>query len=290
MNSQAELFYRLLRLYPVRAVRDSFQTKGIRQSEVLFEVSTKCSAAKVLTFAFENFDLTKRHIHLFTHKIKPFSAIPKKLLLGVSPYTTSTQEDSVEHFYFFDVQYDVVLPNPLEKKLLKFKWPIYVRVRRDGRLTVQFTILEKNVAAYFSQARPPIASNKNVEESTLLENIIKALGNHDTIKKVDLTKEIKDLWQSCFIDAVYVRWVRSRSTSIESMHEEHTLKDQYPDLYEEIMSAPLRQVVFRFKDDRGEYRKRFAVDPTRGKITLSSYALAEEPSDSVIRELLEHNQ
>lgn len=290
MNSRVELLYRLLKLYPVRAVRETFEISEFKQSDVLLEVSTKSTEAAILDFAFKNFDLTKRHVYLLTHEIKRLSAIPKTLLPGISPYETSTQKGSVEHFYFFDVQYDVIFLDPLEKKSLKFKLPIYVRIQRDGRLTVQFTILEKNVAAYFSQSRPPIAVNKNVEESILREKILKALGAYGIMRKVDLTKEIKDLWQSCLIDAVYVNWKRSKSTSIESMDEEHTLKEQYPDLYEEIMLAPLQQVVFRFKDDRGQYSRRFAVDPTQGKITLSSFALPEEPPDNVIKRLLEYNK
>jgi len=286
MNSRVELLYRLLKLYPVRAVRESFEISERKQSNVLLEVSTKGTEAAILDFAFKNFDLTKRHVYLFTHKIKPLSALPKTLLSGVSPYETSTQKGSVEHFYFFDIQYDVILPDPLEKKLLKFKCPIYVRVQRDGRLTVQLTILEKNVAAYFNRNRPPAAISKNIGESNLLEKILEALGKYGKIERVDLTEKIKDLWKRDLVDVEYVNWKRPKSASTESMDEEYTLKEQYPKLYREIMLAPLVKVVLRLMDDRGEYGRRFVVYPAQGKITLPSYARPNEPPDNVIKRLL----
>jgi hypothetical protein len=59
MNSRIDLLYRLLKLYPVRAVRESFQIKEREQGEVLLEVSTKRTEADILDFAFYELQLDK---------------------------------------------------------------------------------------------------------------------------------------------------------------------------------------------------------------------------------------
>lgn len=291
MNSHEDVLARLLRLFPVDIVRERFPGIPGYQDELIKSIIEQHDERAILNFSFDNFDYSKQHIYLFKHDINDLSSLPESLLKNIESQFRNLDESSLTFFYWLDLRYDVILINPIEQTFIDFKWPVKVVIDK-GLIIITFAIIERNIKLLLKQIyknRKSFITGKNIEEQSIVNLFTKELRNFGNVSPYNLEKGVKELWKNDIVDAVYVNYKKSKSTSVEYMDEELTLKEQYNTLYEEIMYAPLYKIVLKFLIDIDKYGDHLTVDPSIGVITLSTFSKSKERPINAIRKILEKN-
>jgi len=285
MNSRNEVMSRVLKLFPVQIVKKEFEKEGALTEKLLEEIVGNVRDADIFEFTRNNFGFTRQHVYILTHDIRKLDELPERLLTENT--IKSTTNDIIEYCDLYDVNYKVYLQEPYEVKNLEFKWPILIFIS-NSLIAVYFTILEKNIQSYFSE-RMVLTAKKSVEEKDIISLIFTQLSKYGIIEPYDLNKGIKELWKRDIIDALEVKYLKAKSTLQETMHEEYTFKDQYPEEYNKAMQAPLKRSIFKFIKNKKEYCDHITIDPSSGKITFPKFSKKKEQSQNVIRKILELN-
>jgi len=289
MNSAKNLSQRLLKLYPVKALKEFFDPDTTTQAEQIPEIVNGHPFNKIKNFALDNYNLTKQHIFLFK--------LNKKFVrskFNSAGFPIPVDQELIQHgghsFKFLHkVDFDTTVLNPYEQVTISFYQPIIFSFRNDD-LIIQATILEKNMDSYFSIGRRVVDSIKQNGEGIVISDIL------DFVRKSgyqassnDLNKGIKALWENKVIDSKYAKWKKDRSTTTEVMDEEYTLRDQYPEVYKALIKSPLNKMIFKYKLADQTLCNHFTVDPTGGTLNVTIYPETPNQIENVIREILSNN-
>lgn len=286
MNSERSVLKRLLKLYPVKTIKDEFDTT--HSGEALYEevVETK-NTNLIRNFAYTNINNTKQHVYIY-YLDKIFN--PATFNPAGFPYPIINQTaivDGIQIIISPIVEFRVILTNPFEEKIMNFHQP-YIITLKNRHLTFQATILEKNMATYFEEGRKVINVEKINDETVAIQHIIDFLNLYHPIS-CDLNKGVKHLWHNDRIDSRYVKWKKNRSTTTESMDENYTLKSQYPDIYAELIKNPLNKTIFKYLPEDESLPDHFTVDPTKGEISVPLYSKNVNQIANAINEILSNN-
>jgi hypothetical protein len=285
MNSRGEVMSRVLKLFPKHVIKDYFKEEEAQKDALSVEVVKRIEDADIFEFARNNLDFTKQHVYFLAHDIKKLNDLPGHIL---TENTVKFEgEDVIEYYDLYDVAYKVYFQEPFEAANLMFKWPICIAISKS-LIAIHFTILEKNIQSYFVDQKV-LTTRKSIEEGDIITLITNDMGKYGTLVAYDLNRGIKELWKSDIIDALEVQYLKAKSTSKETMHEEYTFKQQYPELYEDAIQAPLLKVLFKFIVDKDEYCDHFTIEPSSGKLTFSTFSKEKEHHQNVIRKILEFN-
>jgi hypothetical protein len=286
MNSDRNLLKRLIRLYPVKLLKEEFGTTEV--SDALYdEIINSNNAAIIKTFAYNNIDYTKQHIYLyilgtnfnqarFNQTTFPFTIIQQvKNAVGLSITISPV------------VDFSVVLSNQFEETVIKFNQPTIVTINNRHRI-IKTTILEKNIGTYFDATRRVLDVQKVHDEDETVQKIITYFANYNPII-CDINRGIKYLWANDRIDSKYAKWKKNRSTTTEAMDENYTLKSQYPDVYRSVMSSPLNKTIFKYLIEDENFPDHFTADPTNGELSIPLYSKNLNQIPNVINEILSNN-
>ena len=285
MNSRDEVMFRMVQLFPKNIVKGYFKEE-IKKDASLLEVIKRTEDADIFEFVRSNFDFTKQHVYVLKHGIKKLNNLPKYILNRDAMKYTG--EGIIEYYDFYDVRYKIYLQEPYEVVNLVFKCPIHIVVYKN-LIVIHLTILERrNMQSYFL-ARKVLTARKSIEEIGVVSLITNDIGKYGALLNCDLNKGIKELWKRDIIDAIEIQYLRAKSTSKETMHEEYTFKQQYPKLYTQAIRAPLKKASFKFLASKGEYCDHFAIEPSSGKLTFPIFSKKKEHNQNVIRKILEFN-
>lgn len=287
MNSHSDLYKRLLKLYPVKVVKDVFNPQGSTQTEIIPEVVAAQTPAAIRQFANDNHNYTKQHI--FLYKLNTSFKRPGFNFNGI-PFDPESEiiEDGGYVFKFLPtVNYDVTLGGPYEETQIEFYQPTTLIIRGD-KVIIHSTIMEKNLESYFG-GRKVYEAKKTDGEDYFVSLLIQNIETFYQVEALDFNKGIKALWHNDDIDSKYAKWKKSHSTSTENMDEEFTLKEKYPELYAELVKAPLSRTIFRNKTGLEEINSHFSADPTKGTVTISIYPDDLEQTKNVINKILASN-
>jgi hypothetical protein len=269
---------RLLELFPVKSLRQTFQSKGAKD-----EI---CSAAaadpqppqikKVAEFVDSHFACCKQHIYVFVGDEN--TMLPDAVMVGEKVLDGVVHAGVAHALYMSRVTYDIVLRDPLEETTLDFLWPIKIELRQPY-LIVRFVVLQKNASSYFD--RPTYVAGKNLDEKSILNGIIAGLA------PADINKGIKKLWSDGIIDSTRGLFKKPHSTTEEIMDEEMGIKANNPDLYAIMQESPLYTSLFEVADAENSIRE-FSTDPSRGLIGFSSYS-EQGDADGIVEQIISNN-
>jgi hypothetical protein len=291
MNGKTELLKRLLKLYPVKSLKDNFTLENKKQDEIIDEIVESNTEKAISKFAVQNFNLSKQHIYVFTHGMgNGFKTLQSSFIANVPIETTKTATETT-FYYFLKLPFTVIITNPIETKDLYFHWPCKVTIDKT-HLYIQFIIIEKNVNSYFDKNRKVIDSERKLDENNFVDHVIKSLNLAQSAKIhiCDLNKGVKKLWDTDVIDSKYVKFKKSKSTSTEAMDESYTVKKQYPDVYEGLINAPLGKTIFKFINDvNQEFCDHFTIEPNDGKISIPIFPDELKHVDNVVKQIIQHN-
>lgn len=292
-ETKNEPITRLLRLYPVKLLKNEFRTEETipyRKKELTTYISESYSEDELYEFAVKNFNLTKQNVYLFSHHLSAtnLNQIPQNIIDNKNPYALTAQKKSRIYFYFADLKYRIILLDPLREKKLLFKWPIKITVD-DKIIIIQFVIVEKNIRFLFPKEERVIIGGRNIDENKILGYLHQSLLPYGKIDPLDINRGIKNIWEKNLIDVQFIRWKKSKSTSTEIMDEDYTLKKEYHDIYEDIILSPLFKTTFKILSEKDKFGEYFVVEPTFGKIIFPFFSDRRDNIDNVIKEILENN-
>ena len=288
MNSSKEILNRLLKLYPVKTLKESFNSKYQKMDDIVNEIIEQKSKTEIYNFGLEYFNLTKQHIYFFSHNIN-LDTLPDNILNDTDCFKRTSEGKSVSYFYFYTTSYNVItdVDNP-KREEIQFEVPLRI-VFEKNFVRFEFTIIEKNINSYINSSNNVINRGKTINEEDIIEKTKINLSEFGDLKILDLHKGIKFLWKENTIDALRVKYKKAKSTSIETMDEDYLLKNTYPELYDLIDNAPLEKTVFKLLKDEEKYYKHFTIDPQEGILILTVYSEGLENKENVIKKIIENN-
>jgi len=181
-----------------------------------------------------------------------------------------------------------VVLDPPEDITLNFYQPFFVTLKQKC-LIIQATILEKNFSSYYPNRRVVDVKKVNGEEEYVIPKILSFFAHRYSIEICDLNKGIKQLWAKDIIDSQYIKYKRNRSVSTETMDENYTLKQQYPDLYEAITSTPINKTIFKYLGKDQLLPDHFTADPSKGELSVSLFPIHIKQVPNVIDKVLSGN-
>lgn len=290
MNNLADLKKRLLRLYPVAALKSHFQPTNKLHADIIDELAAR-SEAEINQFAFANFDLTRQHISVYSHAKSLTSISNIDFLDQAFLISRHALPGKFVCSYLYKHVYDVFGTKPngdFEKLTIHFKQPIQL-IFEPGTLKICFTILERNPSMYLP-GYEVFKYKKKVEDIELLTAMHFAFlaAANQSLTPINVNKGVKALWENDTIDARSVRFKGSHSTVSEVMDEEFTFKKKYPQKYDEVINSPLRKHVFRFLVDTEKYGD-FECDPSEGVFSFNKYPKEATTVNDVVSKILAGN-
>lgn len=284
MNSEAQVLYRLLKLFPVKLVKEYFQIN--KSGEALYEDVLNGNIPSIIyDFAYSNLDRTKQHIYIFDIDNRD-----RNILLDRFPFQIVNNRDvngSKQLIINPLINYNTVLGSPFEQVVINFHQPIKLEIT-DKHLIFFVTIVEKNIKNYVEEGRKVY----NVEKTNDEFEVMKAITDFWSSKRprlCDLNKGLKKMWDDDIIDCKYAQWKKSKSTTTETMDENYTLKSQYLEVYQGIVTAPLKKTIFKYLPDDGNMPEHFTADPGIGQISIPLYPKSLNQNQNVVKKILSNN-
>jgi hypothetical protein len=286
MNSDRSLLIRLIKLFPVKTLKEEFNSTNV--SDALYHDIVDNTNANILKeFSYRNINFTKQHIYIYELNSNfnprdfnpinfPFPIIRQDIQVNVLKIVISPIVD-----------FNVILSKPYEENTIKFHQPFIITL--NGRhLIIQATILEKNIGTYFDENRKVLDIEKINDENETIKRITDYFVRYNPVK-CDLDRGIKHLWELDSIDSKFAKWKKNRSTTTEAMDENYTLKRQYPDVYQSLIRSPLSKTIFKYLIGDERLPDHFTVDPTNGELSVPLYPRNLNQIQNVVDELLSNN-
>jgi hypothetical protein len=288
MNTPKKVYSRLLKLFPVKKVQDHFNVNE-NQSDLVVTVSEGNTIATMNVFCADHLSMTKQHIFLFTHDNANFNAVTSADFDCATVIAERPANTSKTFHMLFDVDYELALTNPAAVEIIKYKWPVSVKVT-SSYIIVHITVLERNPAGEFDGGRRIFVTDRSLKEEDILQQIRIALQGFAELDKCDLNAGVKHLWANDVIDARATRYKKANSVSSETMDENMTIKADLEDVYDELVLAPLQTTMFRFMQNvNNRYMDHVTIDPTNGVVRVTIYPDDQTQVQNVIDDILQHN-
>jgi hypothetical protein len=282
-----DLLKKLLSLFPSKFLKEHFNQTG-SHADAIEEVSS-LPIASILAFIKIYHPTTKQNIHLFKLN-RSFN--PAQDLNGFPLIINDRATSAGKNFYYLfpETVYSVYLSNDVERQELNFLQPVVLEI--EGRnLTVKFTKMQKDIKNYFATDRNPKLAGETNSELDTLNNIKAHFLSVIGLEVNDFNAGIKSLWADDVLDCHKIRYRDAYSTTLITMNEELTFKQQFPDKYEEMQHAPIGASVWKFmgEGEDGSILDTFACDPTEGTINISKYSDNTNQTKNVISRILDQN-
>lgn len=283
MNSRSEILGRLLKSYPVNLLRSDFDIKGRGQWEVIDTILVNENHEAIYNYCFEQFGHIKQHGYIF--QANDIDLDNFELGNGYDIIFRGNEDGWRLFGLMKPIEYMYFNLNEQRYERMIFNCPIMIKVNGES-LSVSLGIMEKNVNSY--TADQALGLKKSLEEHTIIQNIEDSLRFRGArLNRLDITKGLKTIWQEEFIACLKVVFKKAKSTSSETMDEEFTLKEIYPEIYEDIMSKPIETQLFKFIKDG--YVKKFKIEPMQGRLTFSTFTSTNDAIRHTIELILSKN-
>jgi hypothetical protein len=282
---------RLLNLFPAQAIRSNWSLGNTTKEKAVEQLVKSASTQEANAFAFENFPLTKQHVHLFLPSATLDPSADQNLMTGETAVARANADDETAYFYLLDVKFEVVFLDTLVREYIDFKWPIVVIVR-PKLLQVKFTVLEKDVRSYFESADSGrvVIGRRSADEKAILKIVQDELARLGTkVEPLDINKGVKAMWATDIIDSQDTRFKKSKSVSSEIMDEKFYIKRDAPDVYAVARKSPILKAQFEFMKDQERFVPHFVVEANNGILRFPTYGIRRESTLNVITKILELN-
>jgi hypothetical protein len=285
MNSNRNLLKRLLRLFPIKIVKEYFNEAG-NATDAIEAITGSHTPQQIKDFVKNSYLITRQHIYLF-HLGQTFS----QTQMADFPFKIEFESHlNGEHFYFClpIIKYDITLYNPLAEDELKFLQPVIIKIK-NRTVTIHFTKIEKTVSSYYALDRLAIRRSQTKNEIENIDKITNFLTDEFGLTKLDVNKGVKHLWDNDFIDGRKVQWRKNSSIATETMDEDFTFKEKYPIEYNVLTTQPLAKTLFKYLKDDDYLCSAFDSDPSSGHINIPKFPKNANQVIDVITEILTNN-
>jgi hypothetical protein len=275
----------LLGLFPLKTLKSRWPKAKGSKDAISGNLSNKQNTDEIVAFVDEYLACCKQHVYVFSRDRKIEK--PPKIGSPEGEKALETGEDKVRSaLYLFWCEYTVVLGDPMERRKIKFLWPVRLELAKET-VIFRFVVLEKNIASHF-EGRTYYTAQKAIDEETVLEAFFDAWGG--PLNSTDLNKGIKELWKTGNIDCTRTQYKRPLSTVTETMDEARGIRQYNKELYETLATSPLFNSQFVVTSKEFSTVSAFSIDPSKGRVAFPRYTEESGDTDHVIREILKHNQ
>ena len=155
-------------------------------------------------------------------------------------------------------------------------------------MIIKFTKIEKNISSYYKSDREPrLVYTPQTEEETL-NAIIAHFQTFGLVEKVDFNKGIKVVWENDEFDCRKVSYLDAAATTVITMHENLTFKEEKPDEYKKMKDAPIGNSIWKNKSGEN-IMEIFVCSPSDGTISINKYSDDTTQIINVITKILSQN-
>lgn len=288
MNSNEDIYFRLLNIFPAFLLKNHFEVANQHKNHVIREILKTRKDTEVLDFVIKSLNYTKQHVYLYELTSgRPDLSMP--IMGGVEPISSDGKDGISTVKYFLERNSDIIDTSDFKPGVFINYWPVSICYSKK-MIMVKITTMEHKIEEY--DGVKIIDLKNKLSEADLKAGIVQDLIDSGlTFRPIDLNKGIKFLWENDLVDAKYGRYRRANSTSIEVMNENYTLKKAMPELYKEMMQSPLEKNIFAHEDgyDENNLPSHFTVEPESGIVSFTLYPPALDANDNVLNLILANN-
>jgi hypothetical protein len=265
MNSERNLLKRLLKSYPVKVLKDVFDITGLSQNEVIEQILNSNAPPIIKNFAFNNFSYLRQHVYIYDiNGVMPNNWVCENALFHSENLISNNERDIN---LIFTATYQVYSIGNAGLTDVLFYTPVKIKVY-NNKMIVSINIQERDVTNLFPNKC--FLANKNMSDDEIILHIIQNMPLTAHLAKTDINRGIKQLWEEDFVDAAYVKFKKSRSTSTEVMDENFTLKVNMPSEYNRLLNEPLQKNVFKILAV-DNIISHFTTEPSVGKLSFTKF-------------------
>ncbi|OPB95900.1 hypothetical protein BAS10_09705 [Elizabethkingia meningoseptica] len=264
-NTKKDLKERLLKSLSVKSSKQIFSLNDSSniQAKLIENIIDTHTDSQIITMFFEHFSLLKQHIYVYN-----FKGTFNRNWLDSHPAFISKSKNSKYNIFnlLFLTTFSYINGISGGYESLQFYQPVQV-VQQGTLVIVKINILERDIS---SLVKSKIYNkSRDYDETKILDELLKF--DHSLhFTKQDLNKGMKDLWHNDFIDALKVKFKKSKSTSTDIMDENNLYKKTYPTEYKELVKSPLNTSCFIYLQGNNLVNN-FVCDPTEGTFSFSTY-------------------
>lgn len=288
MNSNADIYFRLLNIFPAALLKSHFQIGNQPKHLVLADILSNHAESAIFDFIVANLNFTKQHVYVY-ELVSGRPKINTPILNNVEPVSSDGKDGTTTVRYFIETNSDIIDTSVYKPGVLTNYWPVTINYSK-ATVIVKITTMEHKTQEYGGVQI--IDLGRKLSEGDVKKGIEQSLIDSKlVIKPIDLNKGVKYLWENDKVDAKFGRWRRANSTSSEVMNENYTLKKAMPDVYKEMMGAPLERNIFAFEDgyDDKNLPSHFTVEPETGIVSFTLYPPSVDANDNVLDLILSNN-
>jgi len=285
MSQNRDLYKRLLNLFPAALLRNHFNAHG-KMTDILEAITGNNTQASIRDFVHAHHNATRQTIYIFE-----LSRRMQASHLTDFPFTVVKQQGTGNVFSglsLIDVDYEVYLGNPPDTAERTFYQPMYF-ANSANHFIVQMTKLDISIKALYSDDRNPKLSKITNGETDTIKTLSEYLSEEFGGLAMDLNRGIKYLWEKDWIDCTKIQFRLDSATTITTMNESLTFKEQYPEEYEKIMEMPIEKSTWKYLKGDDYFCRGFMADPSKGMLSFSSFPETENQIKNVIEKVLQHN-
>ena len=287
MNSRRNKLKRLLRLFPAKYLKEKFNVDGNLND--MAEAISGMVDFNLNIFLMESHFLTKQHIYIYDFITGDYDPVSYRHF-PLEIFHRDVIEDT--HFIWClpTTVVRTYLSDPPEKVDVEFYQPVLIRIK-DDKMVISYTKLEPDIRSYFpanKEARRVI--DFLTESETLLQIIHFFAQSEQLLVFTDLNPGIKRLWDDNVLDCHRLLFLDTFSVATQTMNEEHTFKEMYPERYAQVVKNPIGKSIWKYLLDDNLFCKKFTAEPNFGRINITSYPDDANQVDYVIGQILQNNQ
>ena len=277
-SASAEQLRRLLAFFPAPKLKAEWPgTQGQKKANACEIIGGTLDYERIRLFLMANFAHCRQHVLLLQRPetaLDPLVAFPSPDLLG-------TMSGGVS-FYLSLVNYTVYLLDPMEETTVQVLWPIKVEVR-DEVIIIRSLVLERDPENF--SHRPVLKSIRQLDEKKIAADL-NALG----FVSLDINQGVKKMWEGKYFDAPRAKYKKSNLTTTVDMDDGIGLRENAPEVFDDLMSKPLLNTDFRPDEKMESTVARFQINATFGKLGFTNYTDDPGDTDAVIQAILENNK
>jgi hypothetical protein len=288
MNDDANLLTRLLKLFPVKFIKQHFNIDDNYQPEIIRSIIQNNTPQVIKRFSLNSINNTKQHIYLFTLSSRFNRNTFNSEIFPLDIIHEVASANNYEFQCLPIVNYEVVVLNPFDEITIQYYQPTVINFN-NKQLIVKCTILEKSLSYLFNTNRKIVDVNKNNDEDINIGGLLHYLADSYNPISTDINAGLKHLWDTNIVDSKNAKWKKARSFATEAMDEGYTLKTQYPEVYQTLINAPLNKTIFKYLKDDNLFCNHFTADAGKGQLSVPLFPDNEQQINNILHEILSHN-
>jgi len=279
MNSNEELYERLLEAFPVDLLRDYFELPG-KKEEVIAKIVNNHIISDIDNFIYGHYG--HLHQHIYNRELSKTIDTSKKDIIHGKLLNHKHTSTKGEWIYLHKTRYQYWDTKSSTYEYLEFLIPVKIKIK-GKTMSVSYNTLSRDIKVYFQHTIFPTKS------PDIAEDVIGDFKNNysGVVFLLDLNKGIKYLWENDYLDGMVVQNRKAKSIRRDRMDENFLYKVAYPKDWDNLMLTPIQKT--RFKVLKEIDMEHFECNPTTGYLNIGLFSQDADTIDDLLNLILKYN-